>query len=110
MRPVRTALTIDTTTGPQTVSAWLVGDALAVHTSWAVPGWSITHCASGKALRSRIATKGLALDAAARVLGLPGCDGTEASIRAGAREAIVALLAPLPNYRKPRAPPRAPPT
>jgi hypothetical protein len=108
---LRGRITLDTMTGLHDVSAWMIGDGLAVHQSWAVQGWTITHCASGKKLWSRLASKDVALDAAQRLFRLPGCDWTEASSLAGAREAILAVLQPLPLYRskKTRAPPRAPP-
>jgi hypothetical protein len=109
MRPVRTSLTIDTRTGAQVVSAWIVDDVLAVHRSWAVSGWSITHCASGKALRSRIVSKDVALDATQHLLRLPDCDWLEAEpVSPGARGAALALLRALPFHTKTRAPPRAP--
>jgi hypothetical protein len=102
---------IDTKRGIQQVSAWIVGP-FAVHRSWAVCGWTVSHCSSGKALRSRIASKDVAVDAAQRLLGISGCDWTETSILSGSRDAIFAVLQPLPFYfsKKTRAPPRAPPS
>lgn len=110
MRPVRASLTIDTKTGAQTVSAWLVGP-LAVHRSWRVQGWSITHVATGKAVHSRIATKGAALAATQQLLHFPDCDWAREAepVVPGARGAALALLRALPIYTKTRAPPRAPP-
>jgi len=106
MRPTRTTLTISTKTGLQTVQAWLVEDMLAIHKSWMVGGWTITHLASRNKVWSRIQTKALAIETAHRLLEFPGCDwSAEAPIPPGHGGEIMAYLRSVPLYRRNRAPP-----
>lgn|SRR5262245_13685261 len=106
MRPTRTMLTIETRLGTQTVQAWVVEGVLAVHRSWSVGGWTITHCRSGQALRTRISAKDVAIDACHHLLSMPYCDWAgEAPIPSGQGGGVLSFLRSLPLRRRNRAPP-----
>jgi hypothetical protein len=91
--------------GTQHRRAWIIG-ALAIHRSWNIAGWTITHRASGKRVLSRIATKDAALDTAMRLLSIPGSDwaSNDTPVPAELLDAVLMVLQSAPRYqRKSRA-------